>query len=550
MNRVKLVSDVDAIRARFDVDVVGRLLFTAIRRDARPLVTPMLLSTPQGDRLIARQQETGNLLSSGMHADDLVLYEPWVSIDARVTASMPAAATIADAVAPWLEGSTLELDEGVALAHYRTLAANLPVTVARAQQTPVDVYELAEAEVIDWFRVQREAAKHAAVALISDVSSLDGIGVSLRTDADTRFAALAAIVERLDGAALLVAAPPNFSELTGLAAHPDLSVLWVPGSGRVLVLATEGHDVPRGAWAGSYPSMPAAVIAFAGTRVAVEQQWMSASRAIELTDVGIELRDASEELGRWRDARDCEDLGTQLIAARASVTCIEDALEFARQTLARGESLTEADIYTEYLRLLEVFRNTHQIPFDIEPYFANLTASERMLFPGPPTDHMIDPTSRCVQLDAGVQISKDGVVLATSDMARSLPMTPEGERAYALLTEIVRGTIVPALRPGVVCEDVHAATMDALEAVRDELESLGVMASGVDFVTEYRKRNVGHLMGKQESFVTELRPGYRQTLTVGAIGAAEIPWRFGEYSLAAEDMWFIGADRTYITTLR
>ncbi|MGE2842019.1 hypothetical protein ACQGFI_00375 [Rhodococcus sp. 2.95] len=79
---------------------------------------------------------------------------------------------------------------------------------------------------------------------------------------------------------------------------------------------------------------------------------------------------------------------------------------------------------------------------------------------------------------------------------------------------------------------------------------IGMLGEHTDFDTIYRRRNVGHLMGKQESFANELRPGYKHALDIGSFGAAEIPWRYNDAAIGTEDLWYIGADRTYILSQR
>ncbi|GAA4368174.1 hypothetical protein [Paeniglutamicibacter cryotolerans] len=76
-----------------------------------------------------------------------------------------------------------------------------------------------------------------------------------------------------------------------------------------------------------------------------------------------------------------------------------------------------------------------------------------------------------------------------------------------------------------------------------------MLAEGIDFVSEYKKRNADHLMGKQESFANELRPCYDHVLHAGSMGAAEIAGRFGDHAIGTEDMWFIGKDKTFVMTL-
>lgn len=165
-------------------------------------------------------------------------------------------------------------------------------------------------------------------------------------------------------------------------------------------------------------------------------------------------------------------------------------------------------------------------------------------------DFPINAETRCIQLDAGVAVKKDGVVLGTSDMARSLPRTAAGQEAYEYFFKVVREGIIGQLRPGVICADVHEATLDYLSPQLPRMIDIGMLGADTDFNTIYRKRNVGHLMGKQESFANELRPGYKHILHHGSYGAAEIPWRYNGVAIGTEDLWYIGADKTYILSQR
>ncbi|WP_336646847.1 M24 family metallopeptidase [Microbacterium sp. USHLN186] len=550
MQEITLISDAEAASARCGFDVIGRLLFTQIRLDAQPFITPMILRDGDTERVVVRQQETGNMMSSGANLDDLLFYEPWVSIDRRVLDGIPVSPTLVDALAPIVGDRVLHLNEGVVRAHYDALGQRLSVEVKAADLKPVRVCEIRESDVLEWFAAARDESKPAATKLVSEVAHLRSLSKHVGSPADTRFIALRELLASSGEDALLVSSPPNYSELSAMSHRPGSWVLFVPASDTLYQLNeitgdVDAHDSQ------TYSSLPAAVRELvAGRRLAIEEQYLSAALALELENAGFSLGYLSLALGNWRDTRDREDLAAQLIAARATTEAIEEALEVARQRIECGESFTENDIYLEFLNQLSIFQKKHELPVELKPYFANLTASERMLFPGPPTDFEIGPDTRCVQLDAGIRVTKDGVVLASSDMARTLPLTADARRAYAVLSNVMRSTTIPALRPGAVCEDVHRLTMAELERVREELEACGVMEASVDFVAEYNNRNVGHLMGKQESFANELRPGHTQTLSAGAIGAAEIPWRFDKYSLATEDMWLIGEQETFNLTLR
>ena len=145
--------------------------------------------------------------------------------------------------------------------------------------------------------------------------------------------------------------------------------------------------------------------------VGVEEEFIGTALALSLTEG--EIIPIQTELGHWRDVRDSEDLPFQVIASRTSVTIMENTLEWTNNRLERGEEFTELDIYAHYLEELEDY--ALQFTFDVEPYFTNLHSSNRMLFPGPPVDFPINAETRCIQLDAGVAVKKDGVVLGTKE---------------------------------------------------------------------------------------------------------------------------------------
>ena len=549
---MRLISKVETIRETYGLDPVAQLLFTNIRLDSRKMVTPLLAETKSGRFLMARQQEMGNLLSAGIQHADLKFYEPWVTIDESITAGVPVLPKFADAVEDLAQGTSVEFDEGIPLVHYRALQGRVAVTFPDAPVQQVRAYAVGTADVLAKFELIRESGVSTAQTLINGIGHLDGLEADLVSGVDTRFTGLETLASNLDVDGFLLASPPNFSEATGYRADEESVALWSRGSDTVMIIAPAGKtDVP-GKPIGLFDS---AAHALAGLlegptrRIGVEEQWISARLGLDIAQAGLETENASIALGHWRDIRDHEDLPFQVIAARASVTCIENALDFAQAQISSGNALTENDVYRTYLEAIQEFRAKNGIPFCIEPYFTNLHSSSRMLFPGPPTDYPLDEETRCIQLDAGVKVTVDGIVVATSDMARSLLLTPEGKEGYDLLTRIMREDIVGQLRPGVVCSDVHEHTMTALTANRTRLEELGLLAPDLDFVKEYKKRNVGHLMGKQESFANELRPGYDHVLHVGSLGAAEIPWRFNGYAIGTEDMWYLGEEKTYLLTL-
>ncbi|GAA2190229.1 hypothetical protein GCM10009786_26660 [Leucobacter alluvii] len=546
----RIICDPQAVTERYGFVPNDRLLFSAIRLDSFPFVTPLIFEDAHTELMLARQQEQGNIVTGGgVDPERIRFYEPWVTIDPRPVADFPAAASLPALVKELVGERPVDLDPRAPYTHYLKLSGEVDVRVDLPGARPVHVYEVEQAAVLARFAGWRAAGIPVAERLISEVGHLVGLERELSADADTRFSALSDVADQLGVDAILLSSAPNYSEVTGTVWQPGTVALWADG--RVFVIAEQQLRGIAGTPAGAYDSAAEAISAVAtGPRIAFEEQWEQCALGIRLTDAGSVLVSASRALGSWRDERDAEDLPFQVIAARASTTAIEQTVAWAHEHLDAGETFTENVLYARYLEYLDRFRNEQRIPFGIEPYFTNLHSSQRMLFPGPPTEFPLDASTTCIQLDAGVKVVIDGVVVATSDMARSVLRTPEGREAYEILTHAVREVIIPQLRPGVICEDVHARTLEHLATVRPRMQEIGLLGDEVDFDVEYSKRNVGHLMGKQESFANELRPGYRFVLREGSYGAAEIPWRYDRHAIGTEDLWYIGRDRTYNLTLR
>ena len=549
---MRLTNNLAAIQHEFGFDPLERLLFANIRRDAVKIVTPIIAERDNEKLLLVRQQETASVLFAGVPRERVRFHSEWIAFDRRIVADYDVAENLSSLVAELAGDEAVSLAPGICYAHLQELEDRVTVSVEPDPNdaAPVTVFELTEDEVLARFRGWRESGVAFGRDFAPKFPGLDGLTEYFDAGTDTRFTALAELAQRNDLDGLYVAAPPNFSEVTGREDADRIAVLWMPGSGTVRVIADDVAPGFAGRPVQRFASRSEAIRSLLpGTRLGVEEEWITASFARRLEAESLRLTNISTALGSWRDLRDHEDLPFMLIAARASTYAMENALQKLSDRLSSGQNSTEDELYADYLTGIQDFRVEYGVPFAIEPYFVNLHVSDRTLFPTTPTDAPITPESGCVELDTGVKVTIDGVVLATSDMGRSLPLTAGATEAYDTLNRVIRNDIIPSIRPGVRMSEVHAAALESLTAVRGELEHAGLLAPDTDFVHWYAKRNVGHLMGKQESFANELRPGFEHVLRVGDYGAAETPWRFGNIGISAEELWFIGEDRTYTLTL-
>ncbi|GAA3703577.1 hypothetical protein GCM10023081_44920 [Arthrobacter ginkgonis] len=549
---MRLISNPQYIRDNYGFDPFANLLIPNIRMDSPLMATPVVAATDAGEYVLSRQQELGSLLSQGVPMDRIRLFEGYVTLDPALKSTRSAksfAAAVEELARP---GEAVAVDGGFPYSRYLALKdAGLDVRIEEHGTTAAVVaYRLDTGAVLRDFRAIRARGIGAARALVESLPQLDGIQDEFTDAVDSRYSLLEKIAAENGVAAVLSSARPNFSELTGFAAREGLHALWVGGTGELYVIgpATD-YSIP-GVPTGTYSSLSAAIRSLAGDgATGIEEHRLGAATADALHGAGVELAPLSLELGKWRDLRDHEDLPFQLIAARASTYCISGALKHAEETIAERGYITENEAHAKYRELIHAFRAEHGIPFALEPFFVNLHAADRSLYPGPPTDFRITAGSGSVKLDAGLKVTHNGVVLATSDMARSLVTTDEAREGYEFFLKVVREDIIGALHAGKDCEVVHREAVEAVLAHRQRLIELNLLAEETDFAAEYGKRNVGHLMGKQESFGLEFKPGHPFALPARSLGAAEIQWSFGNYSIGAEDMWYIGADRVYNTTI-
>lgn len=553
---MRLISNTAMVQQRYGFDPLTQLLAPGIRLDDPKMVTPIVAEMSQGSYLLAREQEAGNLAALGVAASDICWFEQYVSLNSMLTGSS-AFSSLGEAVRTLAGDQLVTVSGDLPYGRYLQLSKALgdQLSVETSAQPNVDaasvaVYRVSAAEVLHQFERMRTRGVPIAKKIVESRPHLAGLESDLGLSADTRFSTLDATLDELGATAGLCASPPNVSELTGARPLGDTVVLYSRGSDSIYLLAPSTQHLVEGEFVGIYRTLPEAVKDLGGSgALAVEEGWLSTTQTLQLRKAGVTVFPASAALSRWREVRDHEDLSFAIIAAQASRYCIEGAIQYAQKSLDAGQTVTETDVYNHYLELIHEFRSLFGITFSIEPFFANCHAADRTTYPALPVDHPLTESTKTLKFDSGLKVKVNGVVMGTSDMARTLVRSEEGREAYALFTKIVREELIPNLRPGTVCSEVHHDCVNRILDRQQQLTDLGLLPQGVDFRAGYQMRNVGHLMGKQESFTTEFRPGDEHRLTIGSVGAAEIQWPYRDHSIAAEDLWYVGGDRTYVTSV-
>lgn len=551
---MKIISDLHAIQEKFNFDPVLDLLVTNIRLDDYKMVTPLMVEENGKTSLLAREQETGTLEWYGVKKEEIIFYDRYFNFNSVVD-GWNTPASLGEVVFNIAQGKTVELELNLPYGRFLEISEKVEVShpdVSAAVQ-PVVVHKISKQEVLDRFQALRSGSVEIAERILRSRPHLVELIDELdQIETDTRFEALEAAMQDLGVSSLYSAAPPNISELLGIAPEGDRGVLINSGEDFLYLIRLEADLTAPGNVIGRYASHAEAIRALAtSTTVAVEEGWIDLGQALSFQNGGLELVKASKKLSAWREFRDHEDLPFVIILAQTTRNSIETSMAWAKEQVLSGNVITERDIFDYAIAKIADYRQEFEIPYSIEPYFSNLHASNRTNYPGKPVQFPITEETTTVKFDSGFKLKVNGVILATTDMARSIAFNDAGNEAYDFFLEVVRDTIT-WIRPGVQCDEIHEYLVTKVQDNFDRLIEIGVAPDleniGKNFIEEYRKRNVGHYMGKQESFATEFRPGHTYKVHEGSVGAVEIQWPYDIYGITAEDHLYVGKTKTFITS--
>jgi Xaa-Pro aminopeptidase len=228
-----------------------------------------------------------------------------------------------------------------------------------------------------------------------------------------------------------------------------------------------------------------------------------------------------------------------LIGAQATREAVDGALEFAEEKLRRREGLSEIEIFDRYLLKIEKFPSKIGLPIHLERYFANLHATSRTIYPSVPSDFEVHPRTHCIRFDTGILVYDEKEFLrAATDIGRGMVLEEKGRKLYEILENAICKSAIPAIKPGVKGKEIYHRLIDAVAQSEMTLKQMQLMHEHTS-VREVYKRNVGHLMGRQEPTALGISETQNQEFMEGTVGAVEFPWLFGEYAVGHEDMFFV-----------
>ena len=181
----------------------------------------------------------------------------------------------------------------------------------------------------------------------------------------------------------------------------------------------------------------------------------------------------------------------------------------------------------------------NKIPFVISKYWTGLHSSDRSVTPSYAFDHNVTVDSKALKLDAGLLLKDNkGILLAVSDIARTISFTDYGEKLFEVLDKIIYENVIPKIKSGLTGEEIYLMTTDSIEEYRSVLEPIGMIPK--EKVSEVFNRDVGHGLSLHEPGTLWFEKGDKKAVLEGMVCAHEIQWSTRGFSIGVEDIFLVG----------
>lgn len=555
---MEFITDLKAIRREIGLRLEESTLYPKLNLDAYKDVTPVLLKEGKRYLLLAKEVEKGNFTPGGPAAAALkknrlkvLYYSSYFTWDRQSGKKAVQAVDEAEALhRAFPERTALTVYPDMALERYRRLGRRFSLSLAvSGRKGKTWVYGLEPKRVDQAFGKDRPILVRFAERVLKEelrasAEEKSWLRKLLRRPPSRRFAVLDELLRRGRVKNLLASSPINIQEMTGRPRDRiGGGLLSLYREGEVFLLSPRRLNLLRGMKGlGSSPSLKEALDHLApGQPLGVEEKNLDIGRALAL---GLDrLEDASNLFRSWREVRSGEDLGAYILAARGTKFAMEGALALAGKKIREGRPVSEKDVERSFYRLLRRFAGPMDGRLRLRPYFMVLHCGRRTPYPSLPGFYRLPGRMKSLKLDAGVLVEKDGLILACSDLARSLVVDRKGKALYALLEGTMLDEAIPAGREGRTGEEVYWAGIRPLFREEKRLIQDGLLPAGASMKKHY-DRDIGHTFGKQESTTLFFRKGEsRQVLRAGMVSAIEYQWPYRGYALGIEDMFVVGPRR-------
>jgi Xaa-Pro aminopeptidase len=440
---------------------------------------------------------------------------------------------------------TLSVHADMALDRFRRLSQKFDLTFVSPPKFPgrTWVYELSSRNVEAAFLKKRKSVNRwawRAVGRDLKMSPKDGVLVKryLNGRPFRAFQVLNQLMKGAGVASVLASSPINLQEMTGIPFDRIKSDLLSLYTGRKIYLLSP-RPVMGMRGRKSFSTLREAVEALAGKgTLGVEEKNLDIGRSLAL---GLSrLKNASNMFRAWREVRSGQDLAAYILGSLGTKYAMEGALEWTANRMKDRKPVFEKEVQKAFYRLLKEYEKKEKTPLRLEPYFMVLHAGVRTPYPSLPGIFRLSAKMKSLKLDAGIVVKDRGLILACSDLARSITTDKKGEDLYRLMEKAMLEGAIPGGRQGRTGEDVYWAGMRPLLKEERRLRAWKLLPRGGSLKRDYN-RDIGHTFGKQESTTLFFKKGENvQKLKEGMVSAIEYQWPYQGYALGIEDMFVVG----------
>lgn len=550
-----LISNLEKVNKEIGGNVFNKFLAPNLFLDSPIMVIPYILQIRDKKYLLYREQELGNVGSIDISN---LIEMPFKSYFLISKEKGLMAKNVYEKIEEILINKEIEdelqIDNNLPYHFYNELCLQLnKINILKEKgnypKKNTVIYSISTEKVMERFMSHRQKAQPYAQALILSSADRPVLEEGISNTRDSRFILLSSIMKENNFSSVLMSSELNIQELTSLPVKNKSSkicAVYRLEDDKVFIISKCEIDDPRLNKLDIFPDYFQALetIVSKNSTLGFEDYLVSASEYDRFSERGFLLVKGTLAFRKWREYRAGEDLSFYIIAGKASNYAMENTLKEASSLISQSEYKSEKLLFQKYLDYFKEFKIIRKLPYHFSEYFTNFYASDRTLYPSIPSNFMVNKDTEEIKIDAGILLlDSQGLILGTTDIARTLPLSSQSNKIYELIKNTVKKDIIPNIKNVDTFEEIYYQGIKSFSKnCEDIIKEYNLCPSSFFIIRDYN-RDIGHLMGKQESFDEKIFKGYKNKLRNNFIGCVEVQWQYKKHALAYEDMWYIGEQK-------
>lgn len=552
-----LISDLNKIGEKLKIDVIKFFISPKLTLDSPLMAIPYILKCRNKNFILVDDSEKGNILALDLLDLLPFYYNQYFLVSKKLDEFVKKNVfELLDIINNnYCRDEVIHIDNNLPYLFYKQLKKIFPNKKILYQNEPfiireTNIYSINVQDICKKFNIAREKGADCAKKLLvhlPDAKLLEGIIQNIK---DSRFRLINEFMIKENISTILVNSPLNFQEIAGVSIknsdNLDIMAIYHQGDEKVYIVSEKKLVNRNLKNLGTYSDFYTALSSICQKMpvLGIEYGFIDISRYKKLSEMNIDLKDTGPMLRRWREFRAGEDLAFYIIAGQASKYAMEETLKFSSKEIKKGIYLNEEQLSKKYFEYFKEYKTKNTLEYNFTEYFTEIYASNRTLYPSTPTNFVIDEETNEIKIDAGILLlDKKGLILATTDISRTLPLSVHSKEAYNSIKNTVKNLIIPSIKPGKTFEAVY---FEGVRNFSNKIERLMKVSDlcplNFNIKTDYH-RDIGHLLSKQQPTDLRIKRGNKNIIKEGFIGCAEIQWQYKKDALAYEDMFFLGREK-------